>query len=35
MPVIGRLITAARQLLVSLSRWKDQWIRPRLGCEAA
>jgi hypothetical protein len=29
MPVIGRLITAARQLLVSLSRWKDQWIRRR------
>ena len=29
MPVIGRLISAARQLLVSLSRWKDQWIRRR------
>jgi hypothetical protein len=29
MPVIGRLITAARQLLVSSARWKDQWIRRR------
>lgn len=29
MPVIGRLITAARQLLVSRSRWKDQWTRRR------
>jgi hypothetical protein len=29
MPVIGRLISAARQLLLSLSRWKDRWIRRR------
>jgi hypothetical protein len=29
LPVIGRPITAARQLLASRSRWKDQWIRRR------